>query len=170
MAVGRWLAAALIALPVTHAFAPLVGAPLGAWRYPSSLQWGNGRERAWAAGSQGSRLGDCSALTMILSRTREHASAAAIGTLLLTFSLAWDGGQQKMETHRHAVLLAEANDEDYQELLPGTGLLLVGRGCVCVRVSARLCGLLPSYISTHTHRHRIDSPDAKQLPPLPRPG
>jgi hypothetical protein len=177
MAVGRWLAAALIALPVTHAFAPLVGAPLGAWRYPSSLQWGNGRERAWAAGSQGSRLGDCSALTMILSRTREHAAAAAIGTLLLTFSFAWggdsslkDGGQQKMETHRHAVLLAEANDEDYQELLPGTGLLLVGRGCVCVRVSARLCGLLPSYISTHTHRHRIDSPDAKQLPPLPRPG
>ena len=177
MALGRWLAAALIALPVTQAFAPL-----GAWRYPASLQWGNSRERAWAAGSQGSRLGDCSALTMILSRTREHAAAAAIGTLL-TFSLAWggdssiawgdssmkDGGGKQMETQRHAVLLAEANDEDYEELLPGTCLLLVGRGFVCVRVNARLCGLLPSYISTHTHRHRIDSPEAKQLPPMPRP-
>jgi hypothetical protein len=143
MALGRWLAAALIALPVTQSFAPLVGAPLGVWRYPASLQWGNGRERAWAAGSQGLRLGDCSALRMILSRTREHAAAAAIGTLLLTFS-AWggdfsiasgysfqtDGGQQQIETYRHAVLLAEANDEDYEELLPGTCLLLVGRGCV----------------------------------------
>jgi len=146
MALGRWLAAALIALPVTQAFAPLVGAPLGAWRYPASLQWGNGRERAPAAGSQGSRLGDCSALTMTMSRTREHAAALAIGALLLTFSLAlggdssiaWgfsslkDGGGQQMETHRHAVLLAEANDEDYDELLPGTCLLLVGRGCACV--------------------------------------
>ena len=172
MALGRWLAAALIALPVTQAFAPL-----GAWRYPASLQWGNSRERAWAAGSQGSRLGDCSALTMILPRTRERAAAAAIGTLL-TFSLAWGGdssiawGDSSLadgETKIHVVLLAEANDEDYEELLPGTCLLLVGRGFVCVRVNARLCGLLPSYISTHTHRHRIDSPEAKQLPPMPRP-
>ena len=115
----------MIGLQVTQAFAPMCGTPLGANAVRTAVSAVTGVPRAVTRRSSRSTNP-----FWTMSRKREIAVAAAIGTLL-AFSLILGGevhaegygGQKQMGTYNDVSLLASASnekEEESQELLPGT--------------------------------------------------